>query len=288
MAPPPPCALEGAGPASGRPGSPLRPARRAVRALLAGLGSVVASLATGGLAACGPLAHIPALPTPRPVADTGAPARLARAIAPVLLPHRDEPFDLARVVAVVHPTRPVVAYHLLWRDDAHAAWIPRTIPTDEEIVWVGHDSTGAPTEVWTYWHGAILHTPWPGRQVAIAVQWGKHGSLPLGTPSRDLPFGRGMTAFWAYHWLGLPDLLLGRLQRPGPTCFCHGLQRYGELGTAFLLADRLDAVVVARDPEPTLAAVFGTSYSRKPAWPWREDPSAPDPPPPSPPPPPAD
>ena len=32
-------------------------------------------------------------------------------------------------VAVVHPDSQVVAYHLLWRDDAHGAWIPFTVPT---------------------------------------------------------------------------------------------------------------------------------------------------------------
>ena len=79
------------------------------------------------------------------------------------------------------PTRRVIAYHLLWQDDVNGSWIPFTVPTDEEVVWVGYDSTRAPTDIWTYWHGTLLHADWRERgQVAIDVQWGKHGSLPHG------------------------------------------------------------------------------------------------------------
>ena len=86
---------------------------------------------------------------------------LARSLAPVLYLQRDERFPLSRVVAVIHPAKRIIAYHLLWRDDVNGSWIPFTVATDQEIVWVGYDQSGAPTEVWTYWHGTILHTPWP-------------------------------------------------------------------------------------------------------------------------------
>ena len=139
---------------------------------------------------CGPRAHIP----PRPAVLRGAlapsdsDAELARALAPLLYVQRDEWFPLERVVAVVNPARPVIAYHLLWRDDVHGSWIPFTVPTDEEVVWVGYDSSHAPTDIWTYWHGRVLHADWRDRgQVAIDVQWGKHGSLPHRTIESDLP-----------------------------------------------------------------------------------------------------
>src|SRR3982751_6937541 len=49
------------------------------------------------LAACGPRAHVPAVPTPQAIgADTGQAARLARALAPVLYLQRDEWFPLSR------------------------------------------------------------------------------------------------------------------------------------------------------------------------------------------------
>ena len=107
--------------------------------------------------ACGPQAHLPR----RPVSVSGAvdpaddTARLAHALAPVLYIQRDEMFPLNRAVAVVHPTRRIIAYHLLWRDDVHGAWIPFTVPTDQEVMWVGYDGSGAPIDLWTYWHGIV-------------------------------------------------------------------------------------------------------------------------------------
>ena len=185
----------------------------------------------------------------------------------MLFLQRDETFELSRAVAVVHPVRPVIAYHLLWRDDAHGAWLPFTVPTDEEIVWVGYDSTHAPTEVWTYWHGAILHTPWPRSQVLVDVQWGKHGSLPRGYPVSSLPPLRTLNAFYAYAWL-LPDFWLGNASRKGPWCFCRSYRRFRDFSRPMLVADSLDAVVAAVDPRPPLRAVFGQVYSEKPWWPW--------------------
>src|SRR5699024_8929505 len=62
---------------------------------------------------------------------------LAVALAPVLYVQHDEPFPLLRVAAVVHPTRPLVAYHLLWQHDVNGQWMPWTKPSDEEEIWVG-------------------------------------------------------------------------------------------------------------------------------------------------------
>lgn len=250
-----------------------RPVQGGVAAVLRAVIAPVAAVA------CGPVAHIPPAPAPRaaPTFHAGAlpnapgnTEHLARALAPLLMRQSDERFALSRVVAVVHPARRVVAYHLLWRDDVHGAWIPGTIPTDEEVVWVGYDPSGAPAELWTYWHGTILHTPWRGRQVVIDVQWGKHGSLPRAVRAGDLPRGRTLNVFYAFTY-ALPDLLLGRLTRPGPVCFCHGYARYRTFDTPLLVADRLDAVVVARDARPVLRQVFGQRYSAKPQWPWRVD-----------------
>jgi hypothetical protein len=220
------------------------------------------------LTGCGPKAHIPLRPadlsgllTP---ADGGA--LLARSLAPVLYLQRDETFPLTRAVAVLHPRKRVIAYHLMWRDDVNGSWIPFTVPTDQEIVWVGYDSTLAPTEVWTYWHGAILHTKWPKTQVAIDVQWGKHGSLPRGIRESDLPKPRTLNFFYASTIFLLPDILLGDLTRKGPLGFFHSYQRYRDFSRPLLLAEKLDAVVRTADPDKVLRAVFG-KYSHKPAWP---------------------
>jgi hypothetical protein len=222
------------------------------------------------LCACGPRAHLP----PRPVAVAGAlsttdsVARLAHRLAPLLYIQRDEWFPLERVVAVVHPSRPVIGYHLLWRDDAHGAWIPFTVPTDEEIVWIGYDPSGAPTDLWTYWHGKVLHADWRQRGTpAVDVQWGKHGLLPRGTIESDLPRLQTLNAFYAFHQLGMIDILLGRVTRPGPSGFFHSYRRYRDFTRVMRLGDVLDVVVRSAEPAATLAAVFGTPYSEKPPWP---------------------
>jgi hypothetical protein len=186
----------------------------------------------------------------------------------MLFVQRDEFFPLERVVAVVHPSRRIVAYHLLWRDDVHGSWIPFTVPTDEEIVWVGYDSTAAPTDLWTFWHGKILHTPWRDRgPVAINVQWGKHGSLPRGTIESDLPGIQKLNDFYAFAYLGIWDMWLGRLTRPGPMCFCHSYRRYREFSRPLAVGDRLDAVVRGEDATAALVQIFGRPYSKKRAWP---------------------
>jgi hypothetical protein len=171
-------------------------------------------------------------------------------------------------VAVVHPTRPIIAYHLLWHDDVHGAWIPRTIPTDQEIVWVGYEASGAPTDLWTYWHGKTLHADWRGRGTpAVDVQWGKHGLLPHGIIESDLPRFRTLNAFYAYAQLGVWDILLGRITRPGPSGFFHSYGRYRDFSRTVLLRDSIDVVVRTAEPKAALTAVFGTPYSDKPQWP---------------------
>ncbi|HJQ10880.1 MAG TPA: hypothetical protein VJ840_07590 [Gemmatimonadaceae bacterium] len=219
--------------------------------------------------ACGPHAHIPLRPANLPgvLAPTDNGTLLARQLAPVLYLQRDETFPLERVVAVLHPSRPLIAYHLLWRDDVHGSWIPFTVPTDEEVLWVGYDSTYAPVDLWTYWHGRILHTPWPRSQVAVDVQWGKHGSMPRNVRQSDLPRLQSLNFFYAMTIFGLPDILLSDLNRKGPLCFCHGYTRYRQFTRPLLVSERIDAVVRAEDASAVLKEVFGSKYSNKHRWP---------------------
>lgn len=222
------------------------------------------------ISSCVPKAAIPPLPlnVPNRVDPTASVALLARQLAPVLYLQRDEMFRLERVVAVVHPEQRVIAYHLLWRDDAHGAWVPFTRGTDQEVLWIGFDSTGAPTDLWTYWHGAILHADWRGKgQVVADVQWGKHGTLPRGIDEKDLPALQSLTSFYLMTWF-LPDLWLGSLVREGPWCFCSGPGRYREFTLPVTLGNRLDAIVRTANPDRALSAVFGEDYSRKQEWPF--------------------
>ena len=217
---------------------------------------------------CGPRAHIPMRPVALPgaLSPTDSGAVLARSLAPVLYLQRDETFPLSRAVAVVHPYKRIIAYHLLWRDDVNGSWIPFTVATDQEIVWVGYDESGAPTDIWTYWHGPILHTKWPKQQVAINVQWGKHGSLPRGIRESDLPRTRTLNFFYASTIFLLPDIWLGDLTRKGPAGFFHSYRRYRDFSKTIMLSSHLDAITKTDHPDPILRAVFG-KYSHKPEWP---------------------
>jgi hypothetical protein len=232
---------------------------------------IILTASIGGLTACGPRAHIPELPVaiPSALGQGDSTAQLARSLAPVLHIQRDEWFELSRIVAVVHPSRPLIAYHLLWRDDVNGSGIPFTVPTDEEIVWIAYDpATRAATDMWTYWHGKILHTDWRGRGApAVNVQWGKHGAMPRGLVESDLPGTRKLNFFYALTWISLPDIWLGQLTRRGPWCFCHGYARYRDFSRVTPIAESINVVVKAEDATEVLTAIFGKPYSRKPPWP---------------------
>jgi hypothetical protein len=221
------------------------------------------------LIGCSRGAYAPPVPNPNTFGADSLTRELARSLAPTLYLQRDEPFPLDRVAAVVSPTRPIVAYHLLWRHDVNGQWVPWAKPSDEEVVWVGYDpNTLAATEIWTYWHGSLLHTLWLDRgRPEIDVQWGKHGSLPRGIETSDLPSDKSLKSFYAYEFVLLPDILLGKLAHGGPWGFFHSFRRYRDFSKIVPLADRLDAVVKADDPRASLRAVFGRTYSNKRWWP---------------------
>jgi hypothetical protein len=197
---------------------------------------------------------------------------LARALAPILYVQRDEPFALDRVAAVRHPTRPIIAYHLLWRHDINGQWIPWAMPSDEEVVWVGYDPvTGAPRDLWTYWHDSILHTSWSAdAQPAVDVQWGKHGSLPHRVIESDLPRFKTLNVFYVMEYFFLPDIWLGRMSHGGPLGFFHSYNRYRDFSTVMYLHDRLDAVFRTEDASSVLPLVFGPRYARKRPWPFED------------------
>lgn len=221
--------------------------------------------------ACAPRVELPPAPLAPGAAMQGndRSTRLAVALAPILYVQRDEPFALDRVAAVVHPIRPMVAYHLLWRHDINGQWLPWAKPSDEEIVWVGYDPVSrTPKELWTYWHGSVLHTAIrPDDRAAIDVQWGKHGSLPHNVIEEDLPRTRTLNVFYALSFLLVPDMLLGRASHGGPVGFFHSYARYRDFSIVMDTRERLSAVIEADDPSELLKGVFTSRYAHKIAWP---------------------
>ena len=111
---------------------------------------------------------------------------LARRFAPVLVLHPSEPYRLVAVIAVMHPAKPMVAYHVFFEDDVFLAGRGKSL--DHEIAWVAYDPvTLKATGVFTLWHRTVLETESclmdakaSGQRPRIDVQWGQHGLLPYG------------------------------------------------------------------------------------------------------------
>ena len=88
---------------------------------------------------------------------------------------------------MLHPERRLIAYHLFWEDDID--FPEDNDPSDHELVWVAYSADGQQIEqVWTYFHGRLLAGGEPalrearehGLRPRVDVQWGKHGSMPVG------------------------------------------------------------------------------------------------------------
>jgi len=114
------------------------------------------------------------------------PSVLARRFAPVLSLHPGEPFHVIAVIPVLHPSRPLIAYHIFFDDDMFFAG--RGKSADHEIAWVEYDPvTLKVADVFTLWHRTVLRTDscvidarLSGQRPKIDVQWGQHGLLPSG------------------------------------------------------------------------------------------------------------
>lgn len=113
-------------------------------------------------------------------------ADLVLKLAPELYLVESEPFVLQDCVAVIHPEKPLIAYHLFWESDWHSPNDDR--PCDHEIIWVGYDpQTLELTGVWSYFHEYIITTAAAlteakehQNRAQAYVQWGLHGTLLAG------------------------------------------------------------------------------------------------------------
>lgn len=111
---------------------------------------------------------------------------LAIRFAPILYLHPEEPYHIMGVIAVFHPTRSLIAYHVFFDDDAFLAGRGKSL--DHEIVWIEYDPVALKvTDVFTLWHRTVLRsglplmdTTTPEGRARIDVQWGQHGMLPFG------------------------------------------------------------------------------------------------------------
>ncbi len=113
--------------------------------------------------------------------------KVARRFAPRIYTTPTEFFQLKDFAVIIHPTSRQIAYHFFWEDDID--FPEDNDPCDHELIWVQYSTDQQSIEkIWTYFHGRIL----PGNEEALRdarqhamrprvnVQWGKHGSMPVG------------------------------------------------------------------------------------------------------------
>jgi len=112
--------------------------------------------------------------------------KLVEKYAPRLFLNSKEFFKLKDLAVVIHPKKAIIAYNLFWEDDID--YPGDNDPSDHEVVWIEYNKTkGKITGVYTYFHQAILSTKEAvkdadlrDQRARINIQWGGHGSLPLG------------------------------------------------------------------------------------------------------------
>jgi hypothetical protein len=112
---------------------------------------------------------------------------LVRRFAPRLYTTPSEFFPLKDFAVILHPTERLIAYHFFWEDDID--FPEDNDPCDHELIWVKYSADESSIEnILTYFHGRILKggeaaindARAHGMRPRVNVQWGKHGSLPVG------------------------------------------------------------------------------------------------------------
>lgn len=209
-----------------------------------------------------------------PAVPAAKQAELVRLFAPRLFSVKGEFFPLKDVVAIIHPDRPVIGYHLFWEDDI--GFPSDNEPCDHEIVWVEYDpATLRVTKVSTYFHGQILAPPdavaeanaHEGRPW-IGVEWGFHGSLPRGGLEAATPVFRR-------HWenaqrgrQGSPD----PLARGWPEKYAGSFDDYLKFTEPVdprVLLDQRGLIWVSRWPMAALNRYsLRYNFAVKTEWPW--------------------
>jgi hypothetical protein len=116
-----------------------------------------------------------------------------RKYCPMLLTTPKECFPLKDFIAVHHPNRPLIGYHLFWEDDYD---FPDDYePCDHEEVWVEYDPRKETvTKVMTFFHSSVIESKAAaveaglnGERPVIRIEWGKHGSLLKGWEDMMIP-----------------------------------------------------------------------------------------------------
>lgn len=127
---------------------------------------------------------------------------LIKKFCPILMVTPKECFPLIDIVAVHHPEKPVIGYHLFWEDDYD---FPDDYePCDHEEVWIEYDpETEQLTNVMCWFHARVLESEQAvveanqyGQRPVIRIEWGKHGSLLAGWETMTEPLTSVSISQW--------------------------------------------------------------------------------------------
>ena len=199
---------------------------------------------------------------------------LAGWFAPELWLNPSEPFELVTVVPVLHPSKPVIAYHMFFEEDALLAGRGRDL--DHEVMWVKYDPvTLKIDDVFTLWHRTVLRTDLctldaraRRQHPRICVQWGQHGMLPFGW--EGLLSARPRLELVFHYEIATYLNRIPRISRIKPTVVFRG--SYDDYVTFTRTVDTsaymtgVDAIV-AEYCERELEKIIDRSFLHKKQWP---------------------
>jgi hypothetical protein len=213
-----------------------------------------------------------------PTVPTAEQRALVMKFAPRLHNVPNEFFPLKDIAAILHPEKPIIAYHLFWEDDL--GFPSDNDPCDHEIVWVEYDPTSRNvTRVSTYFHGRIVSTDaatvdanaHEGR-AWIGVEWGFHGSVPWEALGKVAIVDDILRGHWSTAHHGNKDRQPDPLARGWPTEYAGDFAAF----TSFtvpndprpLLRER-DLIYVSRWANATLNRYcLRYNFAAKTEWPW--------------------
>jgi hypothetical protein len=213
-----------------------------------------------------------------PISPTEQQRKLVLKFAPRLHQVANEFFPLKDIAAILHPEKPVIAYHLFWEDDL--GFPSDNDPCDHEVVWVEYDPASLQVRrVHAYWHGRIVTTdtatadanahdgrPWVG------VEWGFHGSVPWQAESKVKVVDEILRDHWKAAHVTLKTRPRDPLARGWPTEFLGDFAAF----TSFevpndprpMLRER-DLIYVSRWANATLNRYcLRYNFAAKTEWPW--------------------
>lgn len=219
-----------------------------------------------------------------PVEPTAAQRELILRFAPRLMNVPREFFPLKDIVAIVHPEKPVIAYHLFWEDDL--GFPSDNDPCDHEVVWVTYDpATRAVTAIDAYWHGRIV----PGSAAAVAdanahygrawvgVEWGYHGSVLFGAPGTEKVVDDVLRSHWERAHNPPKDRPRDPLARGWPTSFTGDFAAFTKFTVSNdprpMLRER-GLAYVSRWANATInRQCLRYNFAAKTEWPWLATPA---------------